>query len=85
MIRKGQEKEDFAKLDKLAQQRIYKYLKRIEARTAPKSLGEQLEEKRSAYWKYRAGDYWLITELKDDVLIVLMLMVLSRFFRTTGA
>lgn len=75
VILSPQAEEDFAKLDKPVQQRIFKYLKRIEERADPKSLGEQLEENLSAYWKYRVGDYRLIAELRDDVFIVLMLVV----------
>ena len=75
VILSPQAEDDFAKLDKPVQQRIFKYLKRIEERADPKSLGEPLEENLSAYWKYRVGDYRLIAELKDDVFIVLMLVV----------
>ena len=75
VILSPQAEDDFAKLDKPVQQRIFKYLKRIEERADPTSLGEPLEENLSAYWKYRVGDYRLIAELKDDVFIVLMLVV----------
>ena len=67
--------EDFTKLDGSVKTRIQKYLDKIAARADPKSLGEQLEENLSAYWKYRVGDYRLIAELRDDVFIVLMLVV----------
>lgn len=36
--------DDFAKLDKSIQQRIFKYLKKIEEREDPRTLGEQLQE-----------------------------------------
>lgn len=67
--------DDFAKLDKSIQQRIFKYLKKIEEREDPRTLGEQLQENLSAYWKFRVGDYRLVAEIKDDILIVLMLAV----------
>lgn len=67
--------DDFVKLDKSIQQRIFKYLKKIEEREDPRTLGEQLQENLSAYWKFRVGDYRLVAEIKDDILIVLMLAV----------
>ena len=67
--------DDFAKLDKSIQQRIFKYLKKIEEREDPRTLGEQLQENLSAYWKFRVGDYRLVAEIKDDILIFLMLAV----------
>ena len=67
--------DDFAKLDKSIQQRIFKYLKKIEEREDPRTLGEQLQENLSAYWKFRVGDYRLVAEIKYDILIVLMLAV----------
>ena len=67
--------DDFTKLDGSVKTRIQKYLDKLAERADPKSLGEPLEENLSAYWKYRVGDYRLIAELKDDVFIVLMLVV----------
>ena len=67
--------DDFTKLDGSVKTRIQKYLDKLAERADPTSLGEPLEENLSAYWKYRVGDYRLIAELKDDVFIVLMLVV----------
>ena len=69
---------DFAKLDKAIQQRIFKYLQKIQERDDPRSLGEPLQENLSAYWKYRVGDYRLIVHINDEVLVVLMIVIAHR-------
>ncbi|MGI5078204.1 type II toxin-antitoxin system RelE family toxin [Treponema maltophilum] len=70
--------DDFAKLDKSVQQQIFKYLKKIEERQNPRSLGAPLQDNLSTFWKYRVGDYRLIAQLQDDRLIVLMLVAAHR-------
>ena len=67
--------EDFSKLEGSVKKQIQKYLDKLSTREDPRTLGEQLQENLSAYWKYRVGDYRLVAEIKDDVLIVLMLVV----------
>lgn len=67
--------EDFSKLDGSVKKQIQKYINKLETREDPKTLGEQLQENLSAYWKFRVGDYRLVAEIKDDVLIVLMLAI----------
>ncbi len=67
--------EDFARLDKAIQKRLFKYMRRIEERDDPRTLGEQLQENLSAYWKFRVGDYRLIAEIIDERVIVLMLVI----------
>ena len=70
--------DDFAKLDKTVQRQIFKYLKKIEERQDPRSLGAPLQDNLSTFWKYRVGDYRLIAQLRDDKLIVFMLVVAHR-------
>ena len=67
--------EDFSKLDGSVKKQIQKYLDKLAMRQNPRTLGEPLQENLSAYWKYRVGDYRLVAEIKDDVLVVLMLAV----------
>lgn len=70
--------DDFSRLDKSVQQRIFKYLKKIEEREDPRTLGEQLQDNLSMYWKYRVGDYRLVAEIQDEQFIVLMLVIAHR-------
>ena len=63
--------EEFEKLDS-------KYLKKIEERKNPKSLGEPLCANLASYWKYRVGNYRLVADIQDDRLIILFLVIAHR-------
>lgn len=71
-------KKDFKKIDNSIKIKIIKFLKKLESREDPRTLGESLEENLSGYWKYRVGDYRLVVEILDDVLTILMLVVSKR-------
>ncbi|HCC36449.1 MAG TPA: type II toxin-antitoxin system mRNA interferase toxin, RelE/StbE family [Treponema sp.] len=71
-------KADFAKLDNSVKIKILKYLKKIEERDDPRTLGEELAENLAGYWRYRVGDFRLIAEIQDDVFVVLMLVIDKR-------
>ncbi len=70
--------DDFARLDKSVQKQIFKYLKKLEEREDPRSLGEQLQANLSSFWKYRVGDYRLVAEIQEGKLIVLVLVIAHR-------
>jgi len=40
----------------------------------PRVLGYQLERLNYDYWKYRIGDYRLLTLIKDDKIIILNIL-----------
>lgn len=69
---------DFSKLDGSVKKKIQKYINKIEEREDPRTLGEQLQENLSSYWKFQVGDYRLIAEIIDDRVIVLMLVIAHR-------
>jgi mRNA interferase RelE/StbE len=66
-----------AKLDRPVAQRIRNFLqKRVAALEDPRSIGQKLQGKMlGEFWKYRAGDYRLITKIEDDRLLVLVLEI----------
>ena len=70
--------EDFARLDSSVKNKVQKYIDKIASREDPTTLGEQLEDNLSSFWKYRVGDIRLIAEIQDDKLIVLMLVIGNR-------
>ena len=49
--------------------------KNLEGCSDPRTHGKGLTANRSGEWRYRVGDYRLLAEIKDDVLIILMLTV----------
>lgn len=49
--------------------------KNIEGCDNPRVHGKGLTANRSGQWRYRVGDYRIITEIEDDKVIVLVLNV----------
>lgn len=41
----------------------------------PRSKGKGLTANRSGEWRYRIGDYRLITEIQDDKIVILVVSV----------
>ena len=65
------------KLDKPIQRRITAFLK-TRAAINPRSYGAALEGELSGYWKYRVGDYRIVAEIQDKLLVVNVVKVGNR-------
>ena len=64
------------KIDPPVRKRILDYLDdRIEGCKNPRHFGEPLKGGRTGLWRYRVGDYRVICQIRDDVLVVLALAV----------
>jgi mRNA interferase RelE/StbE len=65
------------KLDTQHRKRILKFLhERVAKLDDPRSIGEALHGSQfGEFWKYRVGDYRLISKIEDDRLVVLVLRV----------
>ena len=72
--------KDLAKLDKPIARRITAFLReRVAVLEDPRSMGEALKgSKLGAFWKYRVGDYRIISSIEDGVLRVLVLKIGNR-------
>ena len=67
---------DLANLDREAQRRITRFLReRIVPTDDPRSLGRALTGKYAGLWRYRVGDYRLICDIRDQALVVLVVIV----------
>jgi mRNA interferase RelE/StbE len=68
---------ELSKLDAQQAKRILKFLhQRIAKLDDPRSIGEALHGSRlGEFWKYRVGDYRLISKIEDDRLVVLVLRI----------
>ena len=66
-------KKAFNKLDRAVQQRIVKYLKRIE--TQPLSYAETLSGEFIGLYKFRVGDYRLISRIEEGKMTVLIIKI----------
>ena len=69
--------QDLSKLDPQNIRRVYQFLfGRLIKLENPRSVGEALRGSRlGEYWKYRVGDYRLITKIEDDRLLVLVVRI----------
>jgi mRNA interferase RelE/StbE len=65
------------KLDAPQRKRILKFLHERVAKLAdPRSIGQALHGSQlGEFWKYRVGDFRLISKIEDDRLVVLVLRV----------
>jgi mRNA interferase RelE/StbE len=68
---------ELAKLDPKDGERILRFLhQRVAKLEDPRSLGAALRGSQlGEFWKYRVGDYRLISKIEDDRLTVLLLRV----------
>ena len=64
------------KLDKYTQTLILGWIeKNLIGCENPRALGKGLAANRSGQWRYRIGDYRLITEIYDEKIVILVLNV----------
>jgi mRNA interferase RelE/StbE len=68
---------ELSKLDEQHSRRILKFLyQRVAKLDDPRSIGEALRgSPLGDFWKYRVGDYRLISKIEDDRLMVLVLRI----------
>ena len=64
------------KLDRPVQNRILDWLEdRIEGCKNPRHFGEPLKGDRVGFWRYRIGNYRVLCDIRDEILVVLVLTV----------
>lgn len=67
---------EFKKLDRYTQQMIKSWIdKNLVNCNDPRLHGKALSANRRGQWRYRIGDYRLICQIEDDVLIILALSI----------
>ncbi len=73
-------KKNLAKLDKPVAKRITTFLReRVATLDDPRSIGEALRgSKLGEFWKYRVGDYRIISRIEDGELCVLVVRIGNR-------
>ena len=71
---------ELAKLDRKQARRILSFLsERIAQLDNPRSMGEPLKgSKLGDFWKYRVGDYRVISHIEDKVMRVLLVRIGNR-------
>ena len=68
--------KQLSKLDKGTQKLILAWVsKNLENCENPRTKGKGLTANKSGEWRYRIGDYRIICDIRDDMLIVLALSI----------
>ena len=72
--------KDLSGLDKPVARRITRFLReRVAVLDDPRSIGEALKGSTlGEFWKYRVGDYRIISTIQDSVLTILVVRVGNR-------
>jgi mRNA interferase RelE/StbE len=69
-------KRELQQLDRQGQKDILAYIeKRIATAEDPRCFGKPLRAELAGLWRYRVRDYRLLCQIKDDVLLVLVVSV----------
>jgi mRNA interferase RelE/StbE len=63
------------KIDRTWQRRIVDYLEEIAELPDPRVKGKPLRSNLSGLWRYRVGDYRLVCQLQDSVMIVRVIKI----------
>lgn len=73
-------RRDLRKLDPQVVRRILRFLKdRVEGADDPRCLGEALKGSRLGdLWRYRVGDYRVVADIRDGLLVVLVVHIAHR-------
>ena len=73
-------RKNLDELDPQHARRILAFLhERVSALDDPRSIGEALKGSRlGAFWKYRLGDYRVITNIDDGTLCILVVQIGNR-------
>ena len=68
--------KELRKLGEMPARRIVEFLStRIATLDDPRNLGEALKGKLGELWKYRIGDYRIIVDIRDNVLLILVVRI----------
>ena len=69
--------KEINKLDTLTANRIIDFIEGL-VNIDPRSKGKALKGKFKHLWRYRVGEYRILTEIKDEVLVILVVRVSHR-------
>ena len=66
-------KKSLEKLDRNIQKRILDFLSDLETLENPRVKGKSLKCELKEYWRYRVGDYRILSKIIDNELIILII------------
>lgn len=68
-------KKSLRKLDRKIVERVFDELEFVSTLDNPRSRGKALEGDLKGLWRYRVGDYRIICDIEDGVMVVLVVEV----------
>ena len=71
-------KKELSKLDKPIAKKLVFFLHTLSTCENPRVKGKQLKGKLKEFWRYRVGDYRIITKITDQEITILVLKVAHR-------
>ncbi|MBO6535557.1 MAG: type II toxin-antitoxin system RelE/ParE family toxin [Balneolaceae bacterium] len=67
-------RKELRKLDKQTQKRILKWLrKNLATNEDPRKTGKSLKGHMKGLWRYRVGDYRIISQIQDENILILVI------------
>ncbi|MEI0844547.1 type II toxin-antitoxin system RelE/ParE family toxin [Brachyspira pilosicoli] len=66
-------KKSLEKLDRSIQKRILDFLSELEILDNPRIKGKSLKGDLKEYWRYRVGDYRILSKIIDNELIIMVI------------
>jgi mRNA interferase RelE/StbE len=69
-------RKELRKLDPQIQDRILKWLRQTLATDKdPRRLGKSLKGRMKGLWRYRVGDYRIISQIQDENILILVVRI----------
>ncbi len=69
-------RKELRKLDKQAQDRILKWLREtLATEEDPRRTGKSLKGRMKGLWRYRVGDYRIISQIQDENILILVVRI----------
>ena len=65
-------------LDNSIRERIIVFFDKVSIKENPRSSGKPLTGTLKGLWRYRVGDYRIIADIQNDILVVLILYIAHR-------
>lgn len=69
---------EMKKLDRQVTKRITAKLREVSQLDDPRSMGKGLTGNLAGLWRYRVGDYRIVCDIEDGVLVILVVDVAHR-------
>jgi mRNA interferase RelE/StbE len=69
-------RKELRKLDKQTQDRILKWLREtLATEEDPRRTGKSLKGRMKGLWRYRVGDYRIISQIQDEHIVILVVQI----------